>query len=56
MGDEGEASNETVFEHYQEGDLVWARYEGGAVRLGYLVGTRNGDLDRHSLQPAEQQR
>jgi hypothetical protein len=43
MGDEGEASNETVFDYHQEGDLVWARYEGGAVRLGYLVGTRNGD-------------
>ena len=43
MSDEGEASNETVFEYHQEGDLVWARYEGGAVRLGYLVGTRDGD-------------
>jgi hypothetical protein len=43
MGDEGEANSETVFEYHQDGDLVWARYEGGAVRLGYLVGTRDGD-------------
>ncbi len=23
--------------------MVWARYHGGAVRLGFLVGTREGD-------------
>ena len=40
---EGEAGAATVFEYHEEGDLVWARYEGGAVRLGFLVGTRDGD-------------
>ena len=38
-----EASEATEFEYHQHGDLVWARYEGGAVRLGFLVGTRLGD-------------
>ena len=23
--------------------MVWARYQGGAVRLGFLVGVRDGD-------------
>jgi hypothetical protein len=43
MGDEGEASAATVFEYHEEGDIVWARYQGGMVRLGFLVGTREGD-------------
>ena len=43
MGDEGEASAETVFEYHEDGDLIWATYHGGAVRLGFLVGTRDGD-------------
>ena len=38
-----EASEATVFEYHEREGLVWARYEGGAVRLGYLVGTREGD-------------
>lgn len=40
---EGEASAETVFDYHQDGDLIWARYQGGAVRLGFLVGIRDGD-------------
>ena len=43
MGEQGEASAETVFEYHQDGDLIWATYEGGAVRLGFLVGTRDAD-------------
>jgi hypothetical protein len=43
MVEGGEASAATVFEYHEHGDLVWARYEGGAVRLGFLVGTRAGD-------------
>jgi hypothetical protein len=43
MGDEGEASAATVFEYHEDGDLIWATYQGGAVRLGFLVGTRDGD-------------
>ena len=43
MGDQGEASAETIFEYHEEGDLIWARYLGGAVRLGFLVGIRDDD-------------
>ena len=39
---EGEASPATVFEYHEDDGVVWARYEGG-VRLGFLVGTRDGD-------------
>jgi hypothetical protein len=41
--DAGEASADTTFEYHEDGDLVWARYAGGTVRLGFLVGTREGD-------------
>lgn len=40
---EGEATADTVFEYHEEDGLVWARYSGGSVRLGYLVGRRAGD-------------
>ena len=41
--DGGDVGADTVFEYSQEGELVWARYAGGAVRIGFLVGTRAGD-------------
>src|SRR5215510_8429675 len=43
MDAEGEASAATIFEYNEQDGLVWARYEGGAVRLGFLVGTRSDD-------------
>src|SRR5262245_6263695 len=43
MGEEGEASAATLFEYHEQDGLVWARYHGGAVRLGFLVGIREGD-------------
>ena len=39
----GDVGADTIFEYHQIDDMVWARYAGGAVRLGYLVGTRAGD-------------
>lgn len=39
----GDVDADTVFTYHQEDDLVWASYEGGDVRRGYLVGTRDGD-------------
>lgn len=39
----GEVGTGTVFEYHQDGELIWARYAGGSVRLGHLVGTRDGD-------------
>ena len=43
----GEVSAGTVFDYRQRGDIVWATYEGGGVRLGTLVATvgADGDLD-----------
>ena len=43
MSAEGEAGAGTVFEYHERDGVVWARYQGGAVRLGFLVGVRNGD-------------
>jgi hypothetical protein len=43
MSSEGEASAATVFEYHEDDGVVWARYEGGVIRLGFLVGTRDGD-------------
>jgi hypothetical protein len=39
----GGVSGETVFDYGQDDDLIWARYFGGAVRLGHLAGTRRED-------------
>lgn len=40
----GDVGGDTVFAYHEDPDgTVWARYDGGAVRLGFLVGTRNGD-------------
>lgn len=43
----GEAGEDTLFRYRQRGSDVWATYEGGAVRMGTLVGTvaPDGGLD-----------
>jgi hypothetical protein len=43
MSSEGEASAATVFEYHESDGVVWARYEGGSVQLGFLIGMRDGD-------------
>jgi hypothetical protein len=40
----GDVGAETIFEYVEEDGIVHARYGGGAVRLGFLVGTRSGDV------------
>ena len=40
----GEVNSDTVFEFAQDGSVVSARYAGGKVRLGYLVGTISGKV------------
>lgn len=41
---QGDVGEDTVFEYRQEPDgLIHAKYEGGSIRLGYLVGTRTAD-------------
>lgn len=39
---EGEVSEETRFEFEQEGERIYARYSGGDVVDGHLVGTFDG--------------
>lgn len=39
----GEVGAETTFEYHERDGVVWARYGGGAVRLGFLVGLRYED-------------
>lgn len=39
---DGEVGAETRFRFEQDDDLIHARYEGGSVRLGHLVGTTTG--------------
>jgi len=43
MSDSAEAGTDTVFEYHEQDGVIWARYQGGAVRLGFVVGTRSGD-------------
>lgn len=45
--DTGDVSEATLFHYHQDGDLVWATYEGGSVRFGSLVATADssGRLD-----------
>ncbi|MEP7054150.1 MAG: hypothetical protein ABI912_02755 [Actinomycetota bacterium] len=40
---DGEVDAATVFSYQEQDGVVSARYAGGAIRLGYLVGTRRGD-------------
>ncbi|MEV4416035.1 hypothetical protein [Catellatospora sp. NPDC049609] len=39
----GEVGTDTVFAYHEQGGEIWAEYAGGAVRRGFLVGTRDGD-------------
>jgi len=40
----GDVGDGTRFGYHEDADgTVWARYAGGSVRLGFLVGTRAGD-------------
>jgi hypothetical protein len=36
---EGEVDSGTLFTFAQNGSTVWAHYAGGAIEVGYLVGT-----------------
>ena len=44
---EGDADRRTLFQYFQEGDLVWANYSGGAVIRGHLIAIADaeGNLD-----------
>jgi hypothetical protein len=36
-------AGETLFHFHQEGDVVWATYEGGNITLGHLLGRVDGE-------------
>jgi hypothetical protein len=38
----GEVGPDTEFRFRQAGDMVWGRYSGGGIRMGFLVGTSDG--------------
>ena len=39
----GDVGKDTIFDYRQEDDVVYAKYAGGDVRLGFLVGLRSGE-------------
>jgi hypothetical protein len=43
----GEVGEGTIFRYHQEGDLVWAEYSGGEIRIGTLIAKilDDGSLD-----------
>lgn len=38
----GQVTPETEFRFRQSDDMVWGRYSGGGIRLGFFVGTNDG--------------
>jgi hypothetical protein len=38
----GDVGMDTLFEYRQDGQMIWAEYQGGDVRRGFLVGVRDG--------------
>src|SRR5258708_78024 len=47
----GEIGTETTFAYSERDGEIWATYQGGAIRRGHLVGTRDGEaLDFRYVQ------
>ncbi|MQY02651.1 hypothetical protein [Actinomadura macrotermitis] len=40
----GEIAPATLFTYHETGGEIWGEYDGGAIRRGFLVGTRRGDV------------
>lgn len=38
----GQVTPETEFRFRQSGDMIWGRYSGGGIRMGFFVGTSDG--------------
>ncbi|MCL2178061.1 MAG: n-acetylglutamate synthase [Proteobacteria bacterium] len=47
--DNGEVNSETLFYYHQNEDIVWAEYNGGSIKKGFLLGfvRGNGELVFH---------
>lgn len=39
----GQVGSATRFRYHQDGEVIWAEYDGGEIVRGYLVGTREGE-------------
>ena len=39
----GEVDSRTIFHYFQDGDIVWADYSGGAVTNGHLIAIADTD-------------
>ena len=50
----GEVSDATTFHYHQEGKVIWATYEGGAVLKGFLVGKMVGQSLQFTYQHLNQ--
>jgi hypothetical protein len=48
----GEVSEETLFEYFQNDNIVWGTYSGGTIQRGVLIGrmAKNGDCQINYLQ------
>jgi molybdopterin synthase catalytic subunit len=48
----GEVNEDTLFEYFQNGDVIWGTYSGGTITQGVLLGrmARNGDINFQYLQ------
>lgn len=36
--DNGEVSQQTRFHYFQQGEIIWAEYDGGEIVKGFLIG------------------
>lgn len=41
--DNGEVSSSTIFRYFQEDEVLWAEYSGGAIVKGNIIGKVNKD-------------
>lgn len=46
----GEVNTETVFHYRQKEDVIWATYEGGAIRFGTICGLIQNDRMEFTYQ------
>ena len=45
----GQVSSKTIYNYFQDKNIVWATYSGGTIKKGHLIGLMNNDqsLDFH---------
>jgi hypothetical protein len=50
----GEVSDDTIFNYHQKNDIVWATYEGGDIKFGTLSGEIIGNQLKFNYQHQNQ--